>query len=70
MDKLIRVAREKQNNGGFKYFVDKKGNANGRGAHLCPECVEKAVKTRAINRSYKGNVGNEIYDELIAIVKK
>ena len=49
-----------------KFFVDERDGAHekGRGCHVCPECVEKCVKTRALNRSYKTNVPNEIYDDL------
>jgi predicted RNA-binding protein YlxR (DUF448 family) len=63
---LIRVAREKQAEG-YRYFVDRAGNANGRGCYLCPECVEKATKTRALNRSFKTNIPNEVYEMLITI---
>ena len=57
---MIRVARERDGNG-FRYFIDKEGNANGRGAYICKGCVGKAVKTRALNRSFKTNVGDNIY---------
>jgi len=43
------------------FSIDLKGNANGRGCHICPACVEKAIKTRALNKSFKANVGDEIY---------
>ena len=57
--KLIRVARIDD-----KYFIDARGNANGRGCHICPTCAEKAIKTRALNKSFKANVGSEIYEAL------
>jgi predicted RNA-binding protein YlxR (DUF448 family) len=60
---LLRIAREKQNDG-YKYFVDFQGNANGRGCYLCPLCIEKAIKTKALNRSFKCNVDSAIYTEL------
>jgi len=49
-----------------KYLIDEKGNSNGRGCHIDPTCVEKAIKTKALNRSFKTNVGEEIY---IALAK-
>ena len=61
---LIRVARV---DGGF--CVDKNRTMNGRGAHVCPSCVEKCIKTRALNRSFKTNVPQTVYDELLAAVK-
>ena len=60
----IRVGREKLADGAFRYFVDEKGNANGRGCYVCPACVDVAIKKRALNRSFKTNVPNEIYDQL------
>lgn len=56
---LVRIARIDG-----KYFLDQKGNANGRGCRICPTCAERAVKTRALNKSFKANVGNEIYELL------
>jgi len=53
---MIRVARV---NGEFK--IDK---TNGRGAYVCPECVEKCIKTRALNRSFKTQVPQDVYDKL------
>lgn len=62
---LIRVARIDG-----KFFLDSDGNANGRGCRVCPECVEKCVKTRALNRSFKTAVPQSVYDELVAETKK
>jgi predicted RNA-binding protein YlxR (DUF448 family) len=47
-----------------KISVDKTGRANGRGCHICPSCVEKAIKTKAINRSFKCSVDAAVYEEL------
>jgi predicted RNA-binding protein YlxR (DUF448 family) len=56
---LTRIARI---NG--KYSIDPKGNAGGRGCHICPKCVPQAIKIRALNKSFKANVGDEIYTAL------
>jgi len=53
---MIRVARIEG-----KFYINK---IDGRGCYLCPTCIDKAIKTRALNRSFKTNVGNEIYIEL------
>ena len=60
---LLRIARIDG-----KFSVDIKGNANGRGAYICKSdtCLQKAVKTRALNRSYKGNVGAEVYETIMS----
>ena len=56
---LIRVARI---DGAF--VVDQAGNSNGRGAYVCPQCIEKCIKTRALNRSFKTQVPQAVYDVL------
>ncbi len=45
---LIRVVKTDQG-----IVADITGKANGRGAYLCPDeaCLDKAIKTRAINRA-------------------
>jgi len=58
-NELIRVARIEGN-----YMIDTKGNANGRGCHICPKCVPQAIKAKSLNRSYKTRVPDEIYDIL------
>ena len=66
VNELIRVARQKNEDGTFSYEIDRTGRANGRGARVCPSCIEKCVKTRALNRSFKTNLPNEIYDRISA----
>jgi predicted RNA-binding protein YlxR (DUF448 family) len=56
---MIRVARVKDN-----FVVDKTHRAGGRGCHICPNCIEKAIKNRALNRSFRRPVGDEVYNEL------
>lgn len=65
VNELIRIAKIDG-----KFLIDQQGNANGRGCHVCPSCVEKCIKTRALNRSFKTNVSNDIYDELVKNVAK
>lgn len=61
MTELIRIARIDG-----KFHVDKIGNMNGRGAHLCntPVCIEKCIKTRQLNRSFKQNIPADVYEKL------
>jgi len=49
---------------GVCFFIDPRGNLNGRGCHVCYACIEKCIKTRALNRSFKCNVPNDVYEEL------
>ena len=59
---LIRIVKNKEG----EIFVDKTGKANGRGAYICDdiECLEKAIKTKRLERSFETQISNEIYDEL------
>ena len=59
---LIRVVKNKDG----EISIDKTGKANGRGAYLCDniECLEKAIKTKRLERSFETQISNEIYDEL------
>jgi len=60
----IRVCRQTNADGTHIFQIDHKGNANGRGAYLCPQCIPIAIKKRALNRSFKTNIPNEIYQDL------
>lgn len=48
---LIRVVRNKEG----EVFVDKTGKQNGRGAYICAsvECLNKAIKGKALERTLK-----------------
>jgi len=64
-DTLIRIARIDG-----KYIIDEKGKAGGRGCHICPNCAPQAIKNKALHKSYKGNVPQEIYDALAKHTEK
>ena len=59
---LIRIVKNKEG----QIFVDKTSKANGRGAYVCnsKECYQKLVKTKALNRAFKCDVPQEIYEKL------
>lgn len=59
---LIRVVKNKEN----QIFIDKTGKANGRGAYLCNnlECLEKAIKTKKLERTFETTIEPEIYEGL------
>ena len=50
----------------IKIFIDKTSKANGRGAYICNniECLEKAIKTKRLERNFETTISDEIYDEL------
>lgn len=60
---LVRVLKT-ENEG---IVIDFTGKKNGRGAYVCPskECLDKAMKTKGIERSLKTPVPQEIYEELV-----
>jgi hypothetical protein len=59
---LLRVLRTEDN----QIIIDSTGRKNGRGAYICPnpECMKKARKSRALDRSFKMAVGDEVYENL------
>ncbi len=48
------------------YQLDESGKLNGRGAYICNDhdCIEKAIRSKLLNRAFKNNVGTEIYEEI------
>jgi len=47
--------------------IDESGkDENGRGAYVCRNkaCIEKAIKTKAFNKSFKCNLDSEFYKNL------
>lgn len=59
---LIRIVKNKEN----QISIDKTGKANGRGAYICDniECIEKAIKTKRLERSFETQISSEIYEQL------
>lgn len=60
---LIRVVRTPEGS----ICIDEKGKANGRGAYLKKdkEVIEKARKTKVLERHLETVVPDEIYDDLL-----
>ena len=59
---MIRIVRTEEQ----EFLLDATGRKNGRGAYICPssECLEKAIKNRVLERSFKQAIPKEVYDEL------
>ncbi len=64
---LIRIVKDKEGN----VFLDLVGKANGRGAYIKKDLatVEKAKKTKALNKALRTNISEEIYEQLENIIK-
>ena len=63
---LVRIV--KQNDG--KIFVEKTGKANGRGAYICNsvECLDKAIKSKRLEKNFETKIDNEIYESLRGVI--
>lgn len=59
---LVRVLKTAEEN----IIIDLTGKQNGRGAYICrsEECLKRAMKTKAIERSLSTSISAEVYDEL------
>lgn len=59
---LVRIVK----NSDGQIFIDKTFKANGRGAYLCNSalCLEKCIKTKALNRAFKCEIPNEVLENI------
>ncbi len=60
---LIRVVRSPEG----AVSLDLRGKAPGRGAYVCPraECLKKAVRSKALDRSLRAAIPPEVMDALV-----
>lgn len=58
---LIRVIKNDEG-----VFLDASGRKNGRGAYICDDtdCLEKARKSKGLERSLKVAIPDEVYENL------
>ena len=63
---LIRIVKNKDGN----ISIDKTGKANGRGAYICNnvECLEKAIKSKRLEKTFEEKIDNEIYGNLRGVI--
>ena len=61
-NKMMRVIKTKEE----EIVLDATGRKNGRGAYLCfsRDCLEKAVKSKGLERSLKTAIPKEVYENL------
>ena len=59
---MIRVLKTSDE----EFVLDATGKKNGRGAYLCfsKECLEKAIKSKGLERSFKQASPKEVYEKL------
>lgn len=66
-NELLRIVKNKNN----IVKVDEKGKEAGRGAYICfdMECLEKAKKSRKIEKNLEIQIDDEIYTQIEGIIK-
>ena len=59
---LLRVVRRADGS----VVIDKTGREAGRGAYVCRsgDCMQTAIKKRALNRAFKQQLDQSVYDKL------
>jgi len=59
---MMRVLKTSENT----FELDATGKKNGRGAYICcsKECLEKAIKSKGLERSFKQAIPKEVYETL------
>lgn len=65
-NQLIRIVKNNEN----VISIDKTGKANGRGAYICDniECLEKAIKNKKIEKSFKMAIEQNVYENLRSVI--
>ncbi len=63
---LIRIVKNKEG----VISVDKTGKISGRGAYICNDidCLEKAIKTKRLEKTFKTKISDEIYEKLRGVI--
>jgi len=61
---LIRIVKDSESN----LSIDRTGKKNGRGAYFCDqeECLEKAIKSKRIEKEFEMSISQEMYDKIRA----
>lgn len=64
---LVRIVKTPEG----EICVDATGKKSGRGAYICPnaECLQKARKSRALERAFEAAIGPDIYGALQAQIE-
>ena len=63
---LIRIVKNKEGN----ISIDRTGKQEGRGAYICdnPECLEKVIKSKRLERVLETTISQEIYESLRGVI--
>lgn len=63
---LIRVVKNKEN----QIIIDKTGKQEGRGTYICNniECLEKAIKSKRMEKAFEMKFSEEVYENLKKLI--
>lgn len=63
---LLRIVKDKENS----ISIDLTGKKNGRGAYICSseECLNKAIKTNRLAKSFEMEIDKNIYEDLRDVI--
>jgi hypothetical protein len=63
---MIRILKTDDGNGKDVILLDATGRKNGRGAYICPDsdCLQRAIKSKGLERSFKMPIPKEVYEIL------
>ena len=63
---FIRIVKNQNN----EINLDKTGKKEGRGAYICDsiDCLEKAIKSKRLEKNFKMKIDEQIYDELRKLI--
>ena len=66
-NELLRVVKNKEN----IIKVDETGKQSGRGAYICydMECLEKAQKSKRLEKALEIKIEDEIYEQMKNVIK-
>ena len=65
-NELIRIVKNKDGD----IRIDKTGKMQGRGAYICDniECLDKAIKSKRIEKTFETKISDEIYENLRGVI--
>ena len=63
---FIRIVKNSKN----EINIDKTGKQEGRGAYICNniDCLEKAIKSKRLEKVFKMKINEEIYNNLKTVI--
>ena len=63
---LIRIVKNKDG----EISIDRTGKKEGRGAYICDnvQCLEKAIKSKKIEKIFDMKISEEIYENLRGVI--